>query len=39
MKENNNVSSAATQFAQHEVRGEQRSMDLEMQIAAVLHTV
>jgi len=33
------VSSAATQFAKHEVRGEQRSMDLEQQIAVVLHTV
>lgn len=33
------VSSAATQFARHEVRGEQRSMELEGQIAAVLYEV
>lgn len=33
------ISSAATQFAQHEVRGEQRSMDLEVQIAKVLYSI
>lgn len=33
------VNSAATQFAKHEVRGEQRSMDLEQQIAEVLNRV
>lgn len=33
------ISSAATQFAKHEVRGEQRSIDLEEQIAAVLSKV
>lgn len=33
------VSSAATQFARHEVRGKQRANDLEMQIAQVLAKV
>lgn len=33
------VSSASTQFAKHVVRGEQRAINLEIQIAAVLHKV